>query len=506
MGGNVNVRTGINFTVTPAPGFSVEAWEIETDTITPGIPPAPPTTTTTTISMTGNLRTITQPATGDAMRVKVKLKVSYRATFFVETGVGGTISGTSDIESKNDVTGETTIFVDPSQNAMFTATPALGYRIKEWWIGERVNGVLIFGDGTTGAYGKQTTLTPPTTTPIPPSNLDNEYDVGIYDVSGAVDPVLTSADPRSRKWVAAVLGRTVVTTEIAVKVVFERTLDTISDTGIDYSADDVIVPSDEKPDDVFINLTKETITLGVGYTVKAYSVDGGAKWKKISSKPFDSAMFAKLLNKDLTLKLSDKEPEKSTKKPPTDAIIFTFAKIGKRPPALKLAINYEILQDITGNTLGTWVLAENKGTKAVRENVQIGAADSANKNKTVDGKGYGKFFDGGGIEVLPMSGNRAVRTAYFIRVAPKGDNVVYTAASKAKKITATSQLKEPKYKIDAKKNIIKVRKGTYVSKNGETPVLYRDKADISAASGDTFELWIAATAKKPASAKQTLKK
>jgi len=86
-----------------------------------------------------------------------------------------------------------------------------------------------------------------------------------------------------------------------------------------------------------------------------------------------------------------------------------------------------------------------------------------------------------------------VKTVYFYRAAPNNDNG-FTPGSAQKKVSVTSLLKPPKYKPGKSK--AKADK-TYV--NG---TLYAKKAEFSLAAGD--QVWHGATAKKAASAKQTV--
>ncbi|MCL2002650.1 MAG: hypothetical protein FWG72_01440 [Oscillospiraceae bacterium] len=298
-------------------------------------------------------------------------------------------------------------------------------------------------------------------------------------------------------------------------------------SGIDYSADEVVVPGKtfsfksgkEVPADAAllsgaeINLTRETFNIPAGHTIEAYSTDGGMTWKAGS---LTEAQVIKMLNKGMELWLCTKDYNKNAKKPQgsgNEHNIIAFAKINKRPTALKLVINYAIAADATGATPGAWVLTEKNGTAAVKENIQVGVASG----KTVDANGYGQFFSGAanGIPVVALTGAKPAKTTYFIRTAPSGPsaNGEYTAAGKAKKINVAGEQKTPSFKVTAKAEkgsnpataIIKVKAGTYVSINGGEPALYATKADVDVLSvTGTIELWLAATAKKPATAKQTL--
>lgn len=107
--------------------------------------------------------------------------------------------------------------------------------------------------------------------------------------------------------------------------------------GIDYAGvQDVIVSGSETG--FFIDLNKEIITVPSTYTPVAFSIDGGVKWKEAKDR-LSAAKFPKLLSKDLSLRLSDKPIDKTTKKPADGAAIVSFAKINRRPAAPKLAIN-----------------------------------------------------------------------------------------------------------------------------------------------------------------------
>jgi hypothetical protein len=295
-----------------------------------------------------------------------------------------------------------------------------------------------------------------------------------------------------------------------------------TDNSIDYSPGDLIVPgraSDTAlyPEGTFfINLTLETITIPEEYSVVTYSVDGGEKWKKAKGDTFTDAKFLKMFSKDMTLALANTAIDKKTKKPGkdtdgNDAVIIKFSLISKRPKLPKLVVNYLVGADKTGNTAGDWVLSEKGENKAVKKGIEVGVA----AGKTVDENGYGVFYLDKGIHVT------AAKTVYYIRTAPTKKDGIYIAASKSKKITVAAVLKAPKYKVKAKsekkdKNgavktpasaVISVKANTYVSINGDAPRLYSAKTILNVLNiTGVIELWTAATAKKPASFKQTIER
>ena len=285
--------------------------------------------------------------------------------------------------------------------------------------------------------------------------------------------------------------------------------------GIDYSADDIIltgrsfsfksgkeIPADavlaEKTEETAaeINLTRETLDI-TGYRIQAYSIDGGFTWKAGS---LNTAGFVKLLNKDTELWLCFKDYNSNAKKPQgsgDEHNILAFPKINKRAPARKLVVNYAVGADLTGATAGGWGLTERGSTDMIREGIEVALAGSS--GKTVDANGWGKFYDGRGVPVRELTGTKAVKTRYFIRIAPAENDGVYTAASKPRRINVTSEQKPPKYKVN--KGVIKLKAGTYVSMNGQVS-LHSVKSEITPEG--TVEIWQAATAKKAASAKQVL--
>jgi len=300
---------------------------------------------------------------------------------------------------------------------------------------------------------------------------------------------------------------------------------------IDYSHRDLTVSGQIDGADAsgfLINLTKDTLAYPDTYIPAAFSVDGGNKWRAV--KPNTFSRFARMLNKDLTLHLSEVTIDKKTKKPPSGTEIVKFAKIAKRPPALKLRVNYSLAADATGKTAGQWVVSEKGGKTAVKQDVQVGVADAAKKNKVLDEKGFGHFYEHCGICVKPLEGTRPGKYVYHIRTAPKQSGTTYTAGGKARRITARSELKETRIKPKTHKKTgvetIKLKKGDYIFAGmpnglGANPqnisgtaviangnVRYsaeRSVATVTNVNGE-ITVWRGATEKKPASKKQVIQR
>jgi len=282
---------------------------------------------------------------------------------------------------------------------------------------------------------------------------------------------------------------------------------------IDYTQSDVTVPG--SADGFEINLTKETLTIPAAYTPAAFSIDGGTKWRPVTGR-LSAERFPRLLNRDMTLHISDKPTDRKTKKPPDDAAIVRFAKINKRAPAPRLTINYLIGADPTGNTSGEWLLTERKSSTAVKNGVQIGVADAGQKSRVMDTNGFGHFYSHCGICVMRLTGPRVTRHVYFIRTAPTQT----TAASRPRRIRATSEQRAVRARVRSRPQrtnrdgsvrtaatvTLPVRKNTYSKMNGEVK-LHNDRATLNVLNHTgTIELWTAATVRRPAGAKLVIER
>ncbi|MCL2082500.1 MAG: Ig-like domain-containing protein [Oscillospiraceae bacterium] len=298
----------------------------------------------------------------------------------------------------------------------------------------------------------------------------------------------------------------------------------VSDAGIDFSLiPDIIIKGridDVESDEYFINLTDETITIPNTYTPAAYSINGGNKWKAIkdsSKSPFTKLNFPKMFNKTMTLHLSDMPIDKESKvggvknpnkgKPQTGATIVIFPEIHKRIPLPKLMLNYALGADKSNETTGTWLLAEKGSVASTKEGLVIAEADVSGKqpNENGFGKFIGKNGTNNGIVIKPLnSNNKQAKSTYLYKVgAVEARDGRYWAASKTKRATVKGQRKAPNYKV--KDGVIKIKSGTSVVLSG-TQTEYTEKTGINVAdhASTAANLWLYATAKKPASKKQEL--
>lgn len=272
-----------------------------------------------------------------------------------------------------------------------------------------------------------------------------------------------------------------------------------------------IVPSDTT--DVSINLTTETITLPSDFTVAAYSLDGGTKWKK-GKLPSDAAKFSKLLDKGMTLWLADKYNEKAIKEDktvvaekgvPDTAKVIKFPEIGKRPKANieKLAPFY------SDNTPTKWMLCKKGSTEYTAPEGTYEWAETSN-GKTATGDWKSIPADGYDIKAP------GTKVTYLFRTAAIASSGAYTPASKIFKVKPVAFQKAPKYKAPtAKKGVatLKLKKGdfgkvgdkVYGSLTAATALkIVNEVSDDTSEilGGELVTIWKAATGKKPRSVEQ----
>ncbi|MCL2086142.1 MAG: Ig-like domain-containing protein [Oscillospiraceae bacterium] len=231
--------------------------------------------------------------------------------------------------------------------------------------------------------------------------------------------------------------------------------------GIHYFSEDIFVDGRDKNGNVVsrINLSKDTITLPAeGYTIQAFSTDGGNQWKNISPTSFSNSNFSKMLNRDFTLWLTDKY-NTQTRQPPNDANIVRFATIGARPKTPRLAVNYDF--GLSVEEYQWAVVSRERGANPTEAVVKgIGVAKANDKGTAVSDEGYGTYYDG--ITLAKLSGNRATRSRYYVRTEPTYDGTTYTAASRPARITVNGEQRAPKYRVNYRTETIKLREGDVI--------------------------------------------
>lgn len=201
------------------------------------------------------------------------------------------------------------------------------------------------------------------------------------------------------------------------------------------------------------------------------SLDNGNTFKPIKSFPDTGMDLSKLIGKKaisivlITLyDTKEKKPAVYVAANEQKGIVaaagsakYSFPAIAARPAPSKFSIDYYALRHKTGETNGAWTLAVDKTPVSDLNKYQIGVV-GAEKNKP-DAAGWGEASNGIGVKVQPLSSSgKTMKTQYMVRIAPK--DAPLTPASKPKKLTASGVLKAPKYKLDYKKELIKVKADT----------------------------------------------
>lgn len=268
----------------------------------------------------------------------------------------------------------------------------------------------------------------------------------------------------------------------------------------------ISLADDGDPEKGHINLANETIS--IPFTVAAYSIDGGKKWKA-GALPTDKKLTA-LFTKGMTLWVTDDYNKKDIKeegkvvekKGPADgAKVIQFPKINKRPKA-----NPEKLKPYYGET--AWLPYKNGTAELENPAAYEWVASTDGKNPSGDWV----VWNGTGFTIAEPG----KKETYLFRTAPVAEEGNYVPGGKTFKIKPKAMVKAPNLNADGAKGILKLKKGMYyqVGSNEKAggssaaavvlKIVQTPDGDNQVPGGDTIVLWIAANGKKPPSAKQTL--
>lgn len=241
--------------------------------------------------------------------------------------------------------------------------------------------------------------------------------------------------------------------------------------------------------DIAVEGTAPTVSGATGYSID------NKNW----SATLSDANWKKLLDKGGVLYVVKNTDGTKTGAPDNAGgyVIGQFRSITARPKAPKLKPWY--LTD------GTWTICKDSQTLT-----NVVAAGDYGKYEMAAAKADGKTPDGAYATFAPVNvlgSASTTKPAYLIRTPASVDtqNNKYVPASKDAKIKPAKAGKKPSAKIDYKKEIIKLKKGTYATSSSiSTPWGATDKVvevDASTVIGADAKMavWVAATGKKPAS-------
>lgn len=317
---------------------------------------------------------------------------------------------------------------------------------------------------------------------------------------------------------------------------------------------------------IYIDLTDEAIT--TNFEIKYYSLDGGKKWKQVNQPLDSKAVskwFSKSCTIYITDKYDSRTKKVTedatvyylgkTKKRPTLGNVKVNYKLARDDHALtngqwiltdkssgKVLKDLDAYEFMIKNDAGTGFSGNFTGlTNGQKGQTYATLTEflAATNNE------WGKWPAQGGVWVPSLTAAGKQQSAKIeVRIAAKDDSGNgFTPASKSKKVSVTSVLKVPNIKVNYSKETMKLKKNMMVFFGAETDIVrnadgsavfkelpdpekrlkYEDFAGTTHFSGNatgndltldiqhyigverhSVLLWLAATDKKPASAKQTI--
>lgn len=269
---------------------------------------------------------------------------------------------------------------------------------------------------------------------------------------------------------------------------------------------------DEEDDTAFytghahLNLSDESldITINVGTTikpfvVKGYSTNGGSTWV---AGELTTAKLTSALNTASQIKLSNSF-DSSTKKPKVDSDIITFPNVQARPTGNPYSYKVFYKDDYWGlvktYTDTAFVASITSYKYVIGENGKLPTSPVWNTNITSTG-----------IKIDDYPAKGVKKNVYFLRLdafeipATETADAKYYPNSKTWKVTPATKSKAPTYKVDYKKEIIKLKKGDSLDGEYGTAKVNVSVTELLNDDVRSVEITKLATGKKPGSMTQTL--
>jgi len=260
----------------------------------------------------------------------------------------------------------------------------------------------------------------------------------------------------------------------------------------------VVIEAANNPE-AFINLTTERVGLPEGYTVQAFSLDGGQRWRRGALPAQDR--FPRLLNRGMTLHVTNRW-DTSEKKPSDEGQTITFPEIKARPKR-----NPGRLAPFYGST--HWGLAPRRSA-AWSDVTSAGIEYAPSSNGRTPNDNTWLPLPAEGIEIA--SGGR---NTFLFRIAPDGSGAV--PASPVWRVRPANFGKTPGYKAPtAARPLLRLKRGDLLLIDGQTTPLgsLTERTDLTVVHGTpgagelpsaaVVTIWRAATGRRPPSLVQTL--
>ena len=318
--------------------------------------------------------------------------------------------------------------------------------------------------------------------------------VNSVTTSGTVATVTLTADNESEGTFSVHLKNGEAETANAIILNFEKAFDGI------IAKEALVASPANGATGATINVDTGRLVLDEGYRYAAFSLDGGARWRNGTIRNND---LSKMFNKGVTLHLSDKPVERANNNQPAeDAVIIRFPAIAARPKIrLQVFVNFFELRDITGATPGAWTLSSDKNAFVAIQGVEI-ARDLGKKQIGEWGTVGAEGIPVADIGLAANGKQKATKMTYYVRIPGDDSSETIIPPGAMRKINVSGLTKAPSFKYNARKGIVAARDTATFTVNGSEA--RQAEKEVEAMTGDRFEFWVTATARKPASAKQTL--
>jgi len=332
-------------------------------------------------------------------------------------------------------------------------------------------------------------------------------------VTPAIDPVYTR----------------IVNISVSVEVLGQATVTSATLTQVGAVAASGTSPAQPARVAANIALGDETLKGAslTNFTVMSYSVDNGAKWTNIRNNELGATsddfatLLRRLLNRGMTLRISDRAIDRTTKRPALGGTTIIFPTVTARPKAERYVVSYAVGQlsatptDVANNR---WALVTRTApttalTGTALTNLQIGLLVDRERTPITNGwKDYASASNTSLRNVVTIeeaAGERNASWAY--RTAPtfNSTNGRFTPASAAVRVRVLTETRAPRLRlrVDNKKGggSLRYRAGTTII-NGGAMTNYAEAGTLDLPAGQSVSLQIRlmATVRRPQSAVQEL--
>ncbi len=151
------------------------------------------------------------------------------------------------------------------------------------------------------------------------------------------------------------------------------------------------------------------------------------------------------------------------------ANIYEFPPIRARNGMEKFSLDYYTCRSLAGNANGRWIPSAGADRMEIALTIDKKAPNEAGWG-TIKCPNAAKgevWSSEHGLKVLDLENGRQAKASYLLRTKPTYDSASgdYAAGSKIKKLTVAGVAKEPQFKLDFKKEVIKAKANIFILSN-----------------------------------------